>query len=178
MEQYLENQIVKLRALEPHDIEMLYQWENDTNIWLISNTFAPFSRHLLKQYIENSHLDIYTSKQLRLIIFAKQLKESVGAIDLFDFDPYHRRAGVGVLVHNIKHRNKGFATNALRLLADYCFNYLNLHQLYCNIASDNHESLQLFQKMGFQIAGQKSDWIFTTNGWKDEYFLQLINKEA
>ncbi len=177
MEKYLENNIVKLRALEPGDIDLLYQWENDTNIWLISNTLVPFSRHILKQYIENSHLDIYTTKQLRLMIDSKQLQQSVGAIDLFDFDPYHRRAGIGVLIHDVKHRNKGLATNALILLMEYCFHYLNLHQLYCNIASDNQESLHLFQKNGFKITGDKADWIFTANGWKNEYFLQSINPE-
>ena len=59
---------VILRALEPEDLEFLYQIENDTNIWEISGTVKPYSRKTLQRYLENAHLDIYEAKQLRLCI--------------------------------------------------------------------------------------------------------------
>ena len=57
-----------LRALEPTDIDALYKWENDPEIWHVSNTCTPYSKYILEKYIENSHLDIYQVKQLRLMI--------------------------------------------------------------------------------------------------------------
>ena len=95
----LENNQLKLRALEPTDLELLYKWENDTEIWNISSTLNPFSKYVLHQYIENSHRDLIESKQLRLIIETKEEKpSSIGTIDLFDIDFYHKRAGIGILM--------------------------------------------------------------------------------
>lgn len=167
---------IKLRALEPEDIELLYKWENEQSIWHVSNTLAPFSKYILKKYIENSHLDLYQTKQLRLMIdiLSEHKTVTVGAIDLFDFDPYHLRAGVGVLIAREKDRNKGIAEMALKELMNYAFNVLHLHQLYCNIASDNLASLKLFQKAGFVVCGTKKDWLKIADGYKDELLLQII----
>jgi diamine N-acetyltransferase len=172
----LEGKNIKLRALEPSDIDLLFQWENDTSIWLTSNTIAPFSKFVLKKYIEKSHLDIYQTKQLRLMIDMKTNKDfvTIGTIDLFDFNPFHKRAGVGILIKKEKNRQKGYASEALKILIDYCFTTLNLHQLYCNIIVTNNASLKLFRKHGFQIIGEKKEWIRHGDNWENEYMLQLI----
>ncbi|HCC29063.1 MAG TPA: GNAT family N-acetyltransferase, partial [Marinilabiliales bacterium] len=57
-----------LRALEPEDLDFLYACENNTQIWQVSHTLVPYSRYVLKQYLANAHLDIYTAKQLRLLM--------------------------------------------------------------------------------------------------------------
>jgi diamine N-acetyltransferase len=175
----LENNLVKLRAPEPVDVDLLYAWENNMEIWNASNTVTPFSRYVLKKYIETSHLDIWETKQLRLVIEAKTqsslMMVPVGLIDLFDFDPFHQRAGIGILIANKEYRQKGYATEALKLLARYSFETLQLHQLYCNITADNTASLQLFQNAGFERVGVKQEWIKGIDGWKDEVMLQLIN---
>lgn len=167
---------VVLRAVEPADLELLFELENNPEWWHLSNTVAPFSRFVLEQYIMDAHLDIYTTKQLRLMIEASpdNLPLAVGTIDLFDFDPVNHRAGVGVLVA-LKWQNKGYASEALDLLIDYAFNTLNLKQLYCGISKGNDASLHLFQKSGFRITGQREQWIRHQGKWIDEYFLQLLN---
>jgi len=165
---------LSFRAPEPSDIDKLYKWENDTTIWQLSNTVTPFSRHTLEEYILNSHQDIYTAKQLRLMIVLNDGGDTVGCIDLFDFDPLNLNAGVGILICG-DHRNNGYATEALSMLVDYAFQTLHLHQLYCNITTNNEASLNLFQKQNFKIIGLKKEWIRTNDGWLDEYMLQLLN---
>jgi diamine N-acetyltransferase len=169
---------IVLRALEPTDIELLYTWENDRSIWQVSNTLVPFSRYILEKYIENSCHDIHQAKQLRLMIdvgYENEDYRTLGAIDLYDYDPFHLRAGIGILIGNNIDRNKGIAAAALKELIHYAFNTLQLHQLYCNVAADNQASLQLFQNAGFQIAGKKAEWIKVPGGFIDEIMLQLIN---
>lgn len=166
---------VRFRPVEPEDLELIYQWENDPKIWQVSNTLVPFSRYILKQYIAESHRDIFEAKQLRLIIENIDGK-AVGAIDLFDFEPYHQRAGIGILIYNKDEQGKGLATDALRLMASYATDILGLHQLYANITVDNEASIHLFKKVGFQLAGNKKDWIKTASGWLDEELYQLILK--
>lgn len=174
----LETNNLRLRALEPSDIDLLYLWENNMEIWNVSNTLTPFSHYALKRHIQNSQLDIYQTKQLRLAIELKEEKyETVGLVDLFDFDPFHQRAGVGIMVANKTDRNKGIATEAIGAIANYSFLTLKLNQLYCNIASSNKASLRLFKKCGFETIGVKKEWLKTANGWDDEVMMQKINSE-
>lgn len=166
---------IQLRAIEPNDIDHIYKWENNTSIWNLSNTITPFSRFVIKQFIDNSHLDIFQSKQLRLMIDVINTNESIGTIDLFDFDPLHKRAGIGILIADKENRSKGYASEALDLLINYCFTILQLHQLYCNITTDNTESINLFTKKGFELVGVKRDWLVFDEVIKDESLYQLIN---
>jgi diamine N-acetyltransferase len=165
---------IKLRALEPEDLELLYEWENNDSYWVISNTVAPFSKYTLKRYLENSHKTIFETGQLRLMIELKAGKKTIGTIDLFDFDPFHMRAGVGILIADDAERRKGYASMALKCLIDYCFTTLQLHQLYCNILANNCESMELFKKQGFVQSGVRKEWIKTSEGFLDEYMFQLI----
>lgn len=177
----LKTDYITLRAVEPGDIELLYRWENDTDNWRVSNTQTPFSRHVLEQYIVSAHEDIYTSKQLRLMIDTNPDPQSageqircVGCIDLFDFDPNNMRVGLGILVAEKDDRKKGYASEAIRLLVEYCFTTLNMKQVYCNITIDNEPSILLFQKHGFQITGIKKMWVREGSLFKDELLLQKI----
>ena len=60
----LSNDKVVLRALEPEDVELLYGWENDSDLWQVSNTLAPFSKYVLTQFIESQMQDIYQTRQM------------------------------------------------------------------------------------------------------------------
>ncbi|WP_438977922.1 GNAT family N-acetyltransferase [Polaribacter sp.] len=166
---------IKLRALEKEDLDFLYQIENNESFWQVSHTQTPFSKYMLKLYLENAHLDIYQAKQLRLIIEENSTNLQVGMIDLFDFNPKHKRAGIGILIHP-DFQEKGYAFEALSLLINYTFTHLDLHQLYANITDDNNKSISLFEKNNFVKTGIKKDWIFTNNNYKSEILYQLINK--
>lgn len=171
----LETDIIRLRALEPEDIDILYKWENDANLWKLSSTIAPFSKYILRRFIENQRYDIYETKQMRLIIESKEEGRPVGAIDLFDLDPTNRRAGIGVLIYDDADQEKGYASSAINAMILYAFQVLGLNQLYCNILANNLKSFNIFKKKGFAVIGLKSEWVKTTTGWLDEYMLQLIN---
>ena len=171
----LKGNTIYLRALEPEDLEFIYTIENNESVWEVSNTQTPYSRFLIRQYLENAHQDIYEAKQLRLAICLNDTFEAVGLIDLFDFDPKNNRAGVGIVISSEINRNSGIGSEALQLVINYAFNQLQLHQLYANIGSDNEISLQLFTKFGFQKIGVKKDWIKVNNVFKDEILYQLIN---
>jgi diamine N-acetyltransferase len=169
---------ISLRALEPEDLELLYGWENNLSYWTISNTIMPFSRYTLKRYLEDSHKSIYETGQVRLMIDHIADNVTIGTIDIFDFDPFHKRAGIGILIANENYRRKGYATMALKCLIDYCFRTLILHQLHCGILSNNGESIDLFKKVGFIQTGIKKGWIRSSDGYMDEYTFQLINPDA
>ena len=172
----LQAQNIFLRALEPEDLEFVYAIENNENIWEVSNTITPYSKYLIKQYLKNAHQDIYEAKQLRLAVCKNDSLETIGLIDLFDFDPKNKRACIGIIIQNEIDRNSGFGKEALGLIINYAFTQLQLHQLYANIGTENKASLSLFTTFGFVNIGVKKDWNFTKNTFQDEAFFQLIKK--
>jgi len=168
---------LKLRAPEPEDVDFLFELENDQKLWHLSNTLTPFSRFDLEQFVLQTDKDIFKTKQARFMIVreTKTGLQLIGAIDLFDFDPIHHRAGLGIVITE-EERKKGYAGKALDLIIDYSFKVLELHQLYCNIESTNTESISLFKKKGFALTGVKKDWNNRKGKWIDEHLFQLINE--
>lgn len=163
-----------LRALEPEDLEYLYLLENDTQIWELSGTFAPYSKAILERYLEQAHLDIYEAKQFRFCICDGKGKR-LGLIDLFEFDPIHKRVGVGILVYKQEDRGKGIGTEALQLVCDYVFTTLEVRQVFANILEENTTSRKVFEKLGFTLVGIKKDWIRNGETFKNEVLYQKIN---
>ncbi len=181
----LVGELIQLRAMEPSDLKLLYRWENDSTVWSVSGTLVPFSKFVLEEFVNQAHQDIYTNKQVRLMIDLKYLDEEghdeedtkcIGCVDLFDFDPRNKRAGVGILIANQADRGKGYATEALHLIIDYAFEVLDLHQLFSNVRVDNESSLALFKRLDFEVTGLKQDWIYYQGKFYDEYTMQLIRK--
>jgi len=169
----LSGRTVRLRAVEPDDVEIMYRWENDPAVWRVSGTLAPFSRYSLMKFVEEQRFDIYRTGQLRLII-ENTGGTAVGTLDLFDLAPLDRRAGVGILIYDASQRRQGYASDALAALRDYAREALGLHQLWCNVGADNEASLRLFERAGFVRSGCKRDWTLTPEGFRDELILQLI----
>lgn len=170
----LKDDKVKLRALETSDLDTLFLWENNPEHWKVSHTVAPFSRQLLAAYIDAVN-DIYTDKQLRLVIEDLETGRAAGTVDLFDCDFKNRRTGIGILIADPENRGKGLGKRVLSMVLPYCFDTLGFHQVYCNILSDNVNSLALFEKFGFERAGLKKDWTFHNGRFYDEWTLQKIN---
>ena len=164
---------IKLRALEAEDLDFLYFLENDETIWELSNTQTPYSRFVLKKYLDNSHLDIYETKQLRLVIGGKE-DQNIGFVDLYNFDPVHRRVGVGIVILKSEQK-KGYGKEAVELVINYVFSYLNVHQIFASVAQNNDASIQLFESLKFEKTGVRKDWILSKNEYVDEFFYQKIN---
>ena len=167
---------LRLRALEPEDLGLLYQWENDATLWQHGSTVSPFSRYVLKQYIADSHQSIYELHQQRLMIDWLPTAQTVGMIDLFDFDPHHRRAALGILI-DPAYQRRGIATEAVRLVKEYAFEFLRLHQLYIHVRSDNRASIALFLQNGFRQNGVLSQWVATPEGYADVYVMQCFREQ-
>lgn len=170
----LKGNKINLRALEPEDLDFVLEVENTEEFWEISATRVPYSRYLIKKYIQNSHRDIFDVKQLRLMICGKD-DTRLGMIDIFDLEPRDRRAAIGILIVNTEDREKGYGTEVLSLVTQYCFDHLGLHQVYANVTADNMASIKLFEKNKFTMVGVKKDWVLVKGKFKDEILYQLIN---
>ena len=169
----IEGRTIRLRAVEPGDVDLMYEWENDCDICPVSGTTEPFSRHQLERFVER-HQDIVgvlCDGQLRLII---ETLLSSKPLDLFDLDPVNLRAGVGILIHDTAQRGKGYAADAVETVCSYARDMLHLHQLWCSVEAGNAASLALFRHAGFSETGIRKEWLRLADGFHDEVFLQKI----
>ncbi len=163
---------VVLRAMEPEDLDLLYSIENDTEVWKVGSNNVPYSRYMLHDYIANSTGDIYADKQLRLII-ENEKKQTVGIVDLANFDPCNLRAEVGIAIHQ-NYRGRGYADATLESLISYVDRRLHLHQLYVIIDVNNKQSVQIFKKAGFKGETVIKDWLIVDKEYHDVLFMQLF----
>ena len=173
MSQLLSNDTLTLRALEPTDLDTLYRWENDTALWTVSDTIAPYSREALWHYLENYTGDIYAQRQLRLMIVLNSDGSPVGTIDYLNFDPLNNRAELGLFI-TAEQRGKGLGRQALDLLTAYSREHLGLRQLYVFIAMDNEVCLKLFEDYGYRRAGILQSWVKRGSTYRDVALLQMI----
>ena len=149
---------IKLRAIEPEDLDLLYHIENDVELWNVGTSNVPYSRYLLHDYVANAKNDIYTDRQVRMMVENEEGKV-VGVVDLVSFDPANRRAEVGIIIMN-DYRRQGYAIAVIDAIKDYALRILHLHQLYAYVDCDNNASMRLFEKAGFCVSAKIKDWLF------------------
>ena len=162
----------RLRAMERGDVELLYMWENDPQVWRVSGSVAPVSRERLLQFIEEQTYDLYATRQMRLVVEVEGV--AVGSVDIFDFDPQHLRFGVGVLIYAPEDRCKGYAREAIEQVKEYALQTLNLNQIWATVAEDNVASRALFEGCGFKRCGVLKDWCCIGGEYHDVYVYQAI----
>jgi len=173
MSQLLSNDTLTLRPLEPTDLDTLYAWENDSALWGVSDTIAPYSRAALWQYLKSYTGDIYAQRQLRLMITLTADSTPIGTIDFLNFDPLNNRAELGLFI-DTQHRGHGLGHQALNLLTTYAREHLGLRQLYVYIALDNEVCLQLFETYGYRQVGILNSWVKRGNHYRDVALLQMV----
>lgn len=159
--------VVHLRAMEPEDLDFLYDIENDTNVWQVGVTNVPYSRYLLHDYIAQSTGDIYADGQVRLIV-EDDTHQTIGLLDIINFSPTHQRAEIGIVISK-NHRQRGYAKATLQEICRYAHRILHLHQLYAVISESNEVAIRLFNKQGFEKNNTLKDWLFDGENYQNAY---------
>ena len=163
---------IKLRAMEPEDLDVLYQIENDRSLWETGATNVPYSRYALRDYIAHAASDIYVDRQVRLVMENTE-GQVVGLADLANFDPCHLRAELGLVVLPA-YRRQRYAEAAVALVLDYALHTLHLHQLYVVIDWRNKAALQIFRQYRFVEGSALKEWLFDGVAYHDACLFQRI----
>ena len=161
---------MRLRAIEPEDLDLLYLIENDKELWQVGATNVPYSRYTLHDYIANSSDDIFADRQVRLMVENDE-GETIGIADLVQFSPQHLRAEVGIVIMNAQ-RRKGYATAAIEALCDYALRIVHLHQLYAVVDENNEAAVALFRKAGFSTGNTLNEWLFDGHEYHNALLMQ------
>lgn len=163
---------IRLRAIEPEDLDLLYKIENDKTLWNVGITNVPYSRYTLHNYIATASNDIYVDRQVRMMVENAE-GEIVGIVDIVNFDPSHSRAEVGLIILDA-FRRKGFGHAVLKAIADYALQTLHLHQLFAYVDARNEASVKLFARLGYQSSATIRDWLYDGRDYHDAVLMQLV----
>lgn len=164
---------IQLRAVEPQDLDALYIFENDSTKAESSFVSAPVSRNMLWEYVKSYSADIFSERQLRLMIVRRDDNAVIGTVDITDFDPRDRRGFVGIYIVEGA-RGQGHALEALQLLVSYARDVLGMHQLAAVVGADNEASRRLFAAAGFKTCGCLRSWIRRGRRYGDAVLYQLL----
>ena len=170
---WLKNETLRLRSLEESDLNLLYDWENDSNNWLYTSTLMPYSKHTLLEYIRNCQTDIFALETLKLVIELTD-DTAVGTLDVFNIDHFNGRAELGVFVDS-KYRGHGYATVAYNLFKDYAFGYLGWVNLYSIVPITNSPMHAVMHRTGFISSGTLKKWIKVSREYEDAVIYTCIN---
>lgn len=145
---------IYLRPVSLRDTEIILKWENDSSLWEVTSSPGPYNREEIREFIEKS-TNVFEQRQMRWIICLFEDDVPVGALDIFEYDPVKRTAGIGILIAETKNRNHGLGNEALQTFITFARQTLGFKRLHCMIHIDNHASLRIFEKAGFRIKGLK-----------------------
>ena len=166
--------------MELADVQALHAWENASEDWWMGASILPVSVEAMTQFATGNH-DLYRDRQWRWMLDSREAPgapwQTVGAVDLYDFEPRQLRAGVAVHI-DADARRSGHARAGLSILQDHASSHLGLKQLYAEVPVNHEASLGLFQKAGYRTTGHREQWIRTPQGgWSDVVTLQLFLDE-
>lgn len=166
---------VRLRAMEPEDLDLIYRIENDPSFWQHGSTTVPYSRYALRQYLSTAQNDIFLDKQVRLVIETCTTPggwQPAGLADLCNFDALHLRAEIGLAILP-EFQNHGIGFAAIQQLETYACR-LHLHQIYAIIAQNNGPATRLFERLAYSSSACLQDWLLQDNCFVDAIVFQKI----
>lgn len=176
MTKFLENDEIRLRAVEPGDSDMMWEIETDSTQWLDNGMVAPYSHHNIEEYAKNYDADPIRSGQLRLVCEIKKDErgktEFLGLADIYDISAICRTAFIGIYIIG-QNRRLGYATQVLTLVEKYCRQLLNLRILATKISDSNTASIRLFIKSGYKQTGELPHWLLSG---KETHSLLIFTK--
>lgn len=162
------NLSITIRNLTSSDITLQYcNWLNDkeTNQYLESRFTEWDMQSLLNYYHEKN------KSELMLAIIDDDTGTHIGNIKVSGIDKHHHRAEIGIIIGDKYFWGKGIATAAIGIVADYCFDSLNLHKLTAGAYAENLASINAFISNEFIIEGQRKEHVLTSSGWSDVVLL-------
>jgi diamine N-acetyltransferase len=138
--------MISLRSLQMGDLELVYEWENNPELWSVSEQKGPFSMRDIEAFVEKC-LDENNTEIKRLIILLQD--HAIGAVDLFEIHKTWGQCGIGIFINDKRHRNRGYATIALQLAISYV-RQAGIKKVSAIIYEDNRPSSRLFLAAGFR----------------------------
>ncbi len=171
---FLQSERVNLRPVEQADLPVLYQWVNDPELRGLIGETRPASQAGMETYLKRIEED---SHRVWLMIVERATQQVVGEAGLLRMFPDWRTTDLSMIIGDKAARGKGYGSEAMQLLLDYAFGYLNFHRVAIGVVGSNTRALRFYEKAGFKREGIQRDGYFYNHQYQDFVMMSILEHE-
>lgn len=164
---------IYLSPVNPDDYEIYTKWVNDPEV----AQYMSFRSQLMSIAIERSALENMAQGDYVFAIVRLSDDVLIGNIGLEDINYVSRRATLGIFIGEAENRSCGYGSEAIKLLLDYGFNTLNLHNIDLSLVADNERGYACYKKVGFKEYGRRRDGTFKNGYYFDSILMDILDSE-
>ena len=161
------------RSLAEEDIEKYAEWLNDFN----TTDYTGRSGQILTLDAEKKYLEEHVNDEATFAIVEKENDKLIGTVGLHDTNYINRTATLGIFIGDYDYRSKGYGTEAILLILDYGFNYLNLNNIKLNLMEFNERAYKCYKKCGFKEYGRRRKCNFINGKYYDTVEMDILAEE-
>jgi RimJ/RimL family protein N-acetyltransferase len=147
----MRGSLVTLRTVLAEDSDYYYQWINNKELVLLNSDFKPVSREEHDRWFtslnDQQHLALFS-------IVTNQEQQLIGSCSLRNINSHHKNAELQIRIGDFDYHNRGYGSDAIKLLVQYGFSKLNLHRIYLYVFADNLKAIKAYKKCNFRIEGE------------------------
>lgn len=155
------------------DVEKFTEWMNDFEI----TDYTGRSYQTMTLQNEKTYLEKEQDNKSGFAIIDLQTDEIIGNVGLHDINNINRTATLGIFIGNKDYRSKGCGTEAIKLILDFGFNYLNLNNIDLALMEFNKRALKCYEKCGFKEIGRRRKCKFINGRYYDSILMDILSEE-
>lgn len=158
-----------LSPIDVNDAERYTEWLNDQEVV----SYLPFNHFALSL---NSEKDFLANlvKDHNYAIVDLETNQLIGNVGVNNYDAVYQSGEIGIFIGDKKFWNRGYGTEAMRLLIAYCFDKLNLHSISLCVHQSNIRALKCYEKIGFKKAGEYRERILANQKYESLVVMDLL----
>lgn len=163
-----------LRPVDQEDVDRFVRWFNDPEVRINLSSSFPLNRIREREFVEKLYRD---ERDVVLAIVVKEGDQHIGVAGLHGIKLPNRNATFGIAIGEKALWDKGFGTEAARLILDYGFRQLNLHRVTLWVYSTNRRAIHVYEKLGFKEEGRKRESEYRDGTYCDDVLMGILKRE-
>ncbi len=174
---------IRFRAIDRNDLPTFLDWINDPEVRKGIGIYLPFSMADEEDWFEGMRKHPADEHNLAIEVHepagegGKESWKMIGSCGFFNLDGRIRSSEFGIMIGDKSYWNKGFGTEAVRLLVQHGFNTLNLNRIYLRVLENNPRAIRAYEKAGFKHEGRQRQAEFKDGKYVDLLVMSTLKDE-
>ena len=164
---------IYLSPRNSEDVELFTEWLNDFEI----TDYTGRSGMLTTLAGEKKYLEENSSPEATFVIVTIEDNKMIGTVSLEDINNINRTATLGIFIGDQDYRDKGYGTEAIKLILEYGFKYMNLNNIKLDLMAFNIRALKCYEKCGFKEYGRRRKCKFVNGKYYDSISMDILAEE-